>query len=375
MADVFISYARADRARAERLAHVLGEQGWSVWWDRYIPPGKTFDDVIEDALAEAKCVIVLWSQDSVRSEWVKAEASEAARRRILVPILADDIRIPLEFRRIQTARLIDWANLPANRDWDQLSQALAALLGREVKPRATAVPEPKPARRLSLIGGVAAAIVLALALTLTGYSNWHRKDVTRIEPDAASHVSPPQDVARPDPTSAVPTPDRRHEPAPVVAPKKSEPPVRHLPSPRVETRTPDNPQTPNTVEIIGAAVAPAALPSSVTVRNHIPQAAKGSDETTFAVTYMHGVFRREAGRLRISADGVRYEDTAGGAARASFELSCGEVRKVDIPNVIVDPEQRTLELRVRDRSYRLGTANRATRDEIVSAVSNKCGTH
>src|SRR5262245_39095743 len=133
MADIFISYARPDRTRAERLAQVLGEHGWSVWWDRNIPPGKPFDEVIEEALADAKCVIVLWSNESVKSEWVKAEASDAARRRILVPILADDVRIPLEFRRIQTARLIDWASLTANRDWDQLRQALAAMLGTEVK--------------------------------------------------------------------------------------------------------------------------------------------------------------------------------------------------------------------------------------------------
>ena len=59
MADIFISYARADRPRAARLAQALEHDGWSVWWDREIPPGRSFDEVIEEALAQARCVIVV----------------------------------------------------------------------------------------------------------------------------------------------------------------------------------------------------------------------------------------------------------------------------------------------------------------------------
>ena len=372
MSDIFISYARADRARAERLAHVLGEHGWSVWWDRYIPPGKTFDEVIEEALADAKCVIVLWSQDSIRSEWVKAEASEAARRRILVPILAADVRIPLEFRRIQTARLIDWANLSANRDWDQLSQALAALLGGEVRIQKAVVPERTPTRRVSAYGAAAVSIVAFIALALAGYSTLRRQTVARVEPGTTPQVSPLRDVTRRETTSPAPIPVAREEPPPVVRQKKSEAPARQVPPARVESRTSDKPS----VETVTAATTPAALPASITAKSHGPLPAKGGDETSFLVTYMHGVFRREVGRLRISGDAVRYEETGGsGSARASFDVSCGELRKVDIPNVIVDPEQRTFELRVRDRSYRLGTANTAARNEVVAALSRRCGQH
>jgi hypothetical protein len=46
MPDVFISYASADRDRARLIAEVLATKGWSVWWDREIPPGKSFDEVI-----------------------------------------------------------------------------------------------------------------------------------------------------------------------------------------------------------------------------------------------------------------------------------------------------------------------------------------
>ena len=100
-----MSYAREDRVRANQLAAALEAEGWSVWWDRQIPAGKTFDEVIEQALAKAKCVIVLWSEKSVRSRWVRTEATEGAARQILVPVLLENINVPLEFRRIRQLTL------------------------------------------------------------------------------------------------------------------------------------------------------------------------------------------------------------------------------------------------------------------------------
>ena len=105
MSDIFISYARADKEKAELLANAFSRKGWSVWWDREIPPGKSFDETIENALSSARCVVVLWSKTSVSSRWVKTEAAEGAERGILVPALIDNVKIPLEFKRIEAADL------------------------------------------------------------------------------------------------------------------------------------------------------------------------------------------------------------------------------------------------------------------------------
>jgi TIR domain len=87
MADVFISYANENRDTARKLAASLEARGWSVWWDRKIQAGQTFDQVIERELETARCVIVLWSKESISSEWVKNEAALAAERGVLVPAL------------------------------------------------------------------------------------------------------------------------------------------------------------------------------------------------------------------------------------------------------------------------------------------------
>jgi hypothetical protein len=129
MADIFLSYSSQDRERITPLIQSLEQQGWSVWWDRRIPPGKTYDQVIEQALDEARCVVVVWSQTSVQSEWVKVEADEGMNRRILVPVMIEEARIPLAFRRIQAARLIGWQAPASHPELDLLFETIRTIVG------------------------------------------------------------------------------------------------------------------------------------------------------------------------------------------------------------------------------------------------------
>ena len=45
MADIFSSYSSKDRSRVELFVKALASQGWSIFWDRVIPVGKTWDEV------------------------------------------------------------------------------------------------------------------------------------------------------------------------------------------------------------------------------------------------------------------------------------------------------------------------------------------
>ncbi len=133
MSDIFISYDSADRPRVKHLVDELHRRGWSVWWDRTVRPGQTYDKVIDAALSRARCVIVLWSRESVESDWVKTEAAEAKSRGILVPALLDVVKIPLEFRRIHAANLVDCSGVFAGAEFEGLVEAVAAVLGDDAR--------------------------------------------------------------------------------------------------------------------------------------------------------------------------------------------------------------------------------------------------
>ena len=201
MSDLFVSYASADRDRARASAQALTEHGWSVWWDRTIPPGKQFDEVIEEALDAARCVVVLWSKASVASTWVKTEAAEAMRRKILVPVLIEDVKIPLEFRRLQAADLSRWNGERAHEELQKFFASIETNVGQgtlvtaapeqprtappppqpvvqpeplpvpKVEPRPVLLPEAAPAPRskskamLAGAAGIAALVVIAVGYT------------------------------------------------------------------------------------------------------------------------------------------------------------------------------------------------------------------
>ncbi|QZD89347.1 TIR domain-containing protein [Qipengyuania aurantiaca] len=153
MADIFLSYARADQPRIEKLAAALEEAGFTLWWDSHLRSGAEFADDIEAALNEAGQVIVAWSADAVKSRWVRDEASEAAEQNKLVSISLDDTAPPMGFRQFHATDMKGWKGgaLPA---------ALLDALGKDVPASARPAPSSGLKKRVVLAG---AAIALALA--------------------------------------------------------------------------------------------------------------------------------------------------------------------------------------------------------------------
>jgi TolB-like protein len=105
MADIFISYSKQSKAETEQLANELRAKGFTVWYDTSLVPGDSFREVITAELAQARAAIVIWTSDSVKSNWVCSEASRAHARRVLIPVRTDDVRshdIPPPFDSLHT---------------------------------------------------------------------------------------------------------------------------------------------------------------------------------------------------------------------------------------------------------------------------------
>lgn len=203
MADIFLSYAREDEQQAQQIAHQLEATGLTVWWDRKIPAGMTWRQVIERSLNEMGCMVVLWSRSSVASTWVNEEAEEGRVREKLVPVLIDAVVPPLGFRGIQAADLNGWDGSPATPAFRQLVADLEIRLGRPSQQLPAAAARPAPAvadagaaRRAPTL--VLASIVIAALLVVTWV--WRGADegageAARTRPAKASLTPPTQPAA------------------------------------------------------------------------------------------------------------------------------------------------------------------------------------
>src|SRR5689334_19704072 len=152
MADIFISYASIDRLFARRLADALEARGWSVWWDHSnLHGGEHFDRMIEDAITTARAVVVVWSPNSTKSDWVRAEAAQALEGNKLVPVRIDGAVLPLRFRNIHTIDLSSWSRETEAEPLDRLVKDLGHYLGppnalgRPGRPDIPTAPHPRAA--------------------------------------------------------------------------------------------------------------------------------------------------------------------------------------------------------------------------------------
>ena len=131
MADIFISYARSTERQAALAAAALRALGHEVWRDDELPAHRSYAEVIEERLRASKAVLVIWSADAIKSQWVRAEADAAREAGTLVQMSVDGRRPPLPFSQIQCANLKDWDGSADVAGWRKVVESIEALLGVE----------------------------------------------------------------------------------------------------------------------------------------------------------------------------------------------------------------------------------------------------
>jgi TolB-like protein len=182
--NVFISKERASDAFAHRVAHALREEGFEVWTDAELPPHRAYSEVIQERLAAADAVVVLWSEAAGQSQWVRAEAEYARTQGKLVQVILDDSLPPMPFNQTQCASLKGWTGDRRNAQWRKVLQSLTELaeargasqaappsrVAGPVAPGAPAATDPG----VRLVAGVAVSLLVVAALGAGAWWLSHR---------------------------------------------------------------------------------------------------------------------------------------------------------------------------------------------------------
>ena len=169
MADIFIGYARRNRDTVEQLASAIEAAGYSVWWDRNIIGGAEFSRDIERELDAAKAVIIAWSRDASDSPWVKDEAAFARDQGKLLPVCLDSAIPPMGFRQYQAVDLSSWNGKPNHLAMGDLLHSIKALLEGSEPPSLTQPIAAPPKRRVSLLKGLGASVIIAILIAIATY--------------------------------------------------------------------------------------------------------------------------------------------------------------------------------------------------------------
>ncbi len=138
MVDVFISYPRAERARAEPIRDKLLALDLDVFFDLDgIDGGANFPDVIDRALRASRAVLCCWSPLYFTRPWCLVECRNALARGLLTPVRLeafDEFDPPADLQRINFYDLVDWTGEDAHENWNRALRSLGQKLGRELAP-------------------------------------------------------------------------------------------------------------------------------------------------------------------------------------------------------------------------------------------------
>ncbi|MBN4055899.1 TIR domain-containing protein [bacterium AH-315-J23] len=132
---VFFSYSRVDQQQALPIIAAIERAGYKVWWDGMLDGGTSFLETTEQALESAKSVVVLWSETSVASHWVRDEAMSGRIRERLIPLSLDGTVPPLGFRQVQVIDFLNWKDSDQEPVVQELHRVLASLHGRAPRPQ------------------------------------------------------------------------------------------------------------------------------------------------------------------------------------------------------------------------------------------------
>lgn len=110
---IFLSYNSFDSRWAEFIGNELQREGIEVWLDKWeILGGDSISSKIQEGLSSASAFVLLLSNNSLKSMWVKEELRFAFQQRAkttfkIIPILLENCEVPPFLRDY---RYLDWSD-------------------------------------------------------------------------------------------------------------------------------------------------------------------------------------------------------------------------------------------------------------------------
>ncbi len=177
-AEIFISYRRADQARAQLLHSQLRAQGVEAWYDALVGPGEDWRIATAKALEDSRIFVLLFSANAAQSSDIAKELAAAVlEKKLIVPVRLENIAPKGAFLYELASR--NWINAYADTETKlaELATGLAKLVRTGTKDDSVLpfdrVEHGAPARkRCVILIGAAAFAVLAIAAGIAVWQLW-----------------------------------------------------------------------------------------------------------------------------------------------------------------------------------------------------------
>jgi len=176
MADVFVSYARSDKARVAPLVAAIEAQGWSVWWDRKSTPARSLTASSRRNSGRRRRPGGL---DAGFGD-VALGARRGARgadRGILVPVRFEGASLPIDARALHTTDLDNWGEDPRSPQVQEVLRAVGAIIKRDRGPKpAGASCDPVPSASATEPARIAICVLPFANMSVTATGLFQRRN-------------------------------------------------------------------------------------------------------------------------------------------------------------------------------------------------------